>query len=62
MKSKKVRRFTALYAVALLSAAVYGAEWISVPSAPVHTGPVGDHTRAADGTSWFARTFIRLFI
>ena len=57
MKSMKVRRVTALHAVALLSAAVYGAEWISVPSAPVHVGPVGDGARATDGTSWFARTF-----
>jgi len=41
------------------SAAALGArgEWISVPDAPVYIGPVRDGSRAADGTSWFARTF-----
>ena len=34
-----------------------GGQWISVPSAPVHVGPVESNTRAADGTSWFARSF-----
>ena len=34
-----------------------GDEWISVPDAPVYIGPVRDGSRAADGTSWFARTF-----
>ena len=34
-----------------------GGEWISVPDAPVYIGPVRDGSRAADGTSWFARTF-----
>ena len=37
--------------------ALEGAEWISVPTAPVHIGPVKDALRAADGTSWFARDF-----
>ncbi len=32
-------------------------EWISVPSAPVFSGTVKNGSRAADGTSWFARTF-----
>ena len=34
-----------------------GGEWISVPDAPVYVGPVTGNARAADGTSWFARTF-----
>ena len=34
-----------------------GGQWISVPGAPVYVGPVGDNARAADGTSWFARSF-----
>ena len=46
---------------ALLSFRVFasltGAEWISVPGAPVFTGPVKSDSRAASGTSWFARAF-----
>ena len=34
-----------------------GGEWISVPDAPVFTGKVEGNSRAADGTSWFAREF-----
>ena len=34
--------------------AASGAEWISVPDAPVYRGPVNNGSRAADGTSWFA--------
>ena len=34
-----------------------GGEWISVPDAPVFTGTVEGNSRAADGTSWFAREF-----
>ena len=37
--------------------AASGAEWISVPDAPVYRGPVNNGSRAADGTSWFARSF-----
>ncbi len=33
------------------------AKWISVPDAPVFDGVVELDSRAADGTSWFARTF-----
>ena len=36
---------------------VIAAAWLSVPEAPVYVGPVGEDTRAADGTSWFACTF-----
>ena len=31
--------------------------WLSVPDAPVYDGVVGPVTRAASGTSWFARLF-----
>ena len=34
-----------------------GAQWISVPNAPVFTAPVQGDSRAASGTSWFARVF-----
>ncbi len=44
-------------AAALSASAGIGGEWISVPDAPVYIGPVRDGSRAADGTSWFARTF-----
>ena len=37
--------------------AANGAEWISVSDAPVYRGAVKDGSRAADGTSWFARSF-----
>ena len=37
--------------------AAIAAAWLSVPEAPVYVGPVGEDTRAADGTSWFACTF-----
>ena len=37
--------------------AASGAERISVPDAPVYRGPVNNGSRAADGTSWFARSF-----
>ena len=43
--------------LAIVAGAADG-KWISVPSAPVHKGPVGDGSRAADGTSWFAREFV----
>ena len=42
---------------ALASAACGECQWISVPSAPVYTNVVVGTSRAADGTSWFARTF-----
>jgi len=35
--------------------AAQGAEWISVPDAPVYRGAVKDGSRAADGTSWLSR-------
>ncbi|MBR3823230.1 MAG: alpha-L-rhamnosidase N-terminal domain-containing protein, partial [Kiritimatiellae bacterium] len=38
-------------------ASLSGAEWISVPDAPVFSGPVKGDSRAASGTSWFARVF-----
>lgn len=38
-------------------ASLSGAEWISVPDAPVFPGPVKGDSRAASGTSWFARVF-----
>ena len=47
----------ALAAASLLALHCGGGEWISVPSAPVYRGPVDVRSRAADGTSWFARTF-----
>ena len=34
------------------------AEWISVVDAPVVTGRVNDHTRAADGANWFVSTVV----
>ena len=37
--------------------AASGAEWISVSGSPVYRGPVDNGSRAADGTSWFARSF-----
>ncbi|MGN0832512.1 MAG: family 78 glycoside hydrolase catalytic domain [Kiritimatiellia bacterium] len=45
--------------VALASADIGGAavKWLSVPEAPVFDGKVAWSSRAADGTSWFARTF-----
>ena len=58
----KIMKSTTLYlvisAAELLNVASGGqCEWISVPSAPVCTEVVKDGSRAADGTSWFARTF-----
>ena len=38
-------------------ASLSGAEWISVPDAPVFSGSVKGDSRAAPGTSWFARAF-----
>ena len=39
------------------SASLSGARWISVPDASVFSGPVKNGSRAASGTSWFARAF-----
>jgi len=47
----------AVVAAALLDASAGECEWISVPSAPVFDGIVENGSRAADGTSWFARAF-----
>ena len=57
MKKDALKMAVGIAQMALLPAVSYGAEWISVPSAPVYIGPVRDGSRAADGTSWFARTF-----
>ena len=40
-----------------LSAVAAEGVWISVPEAPVYDGVVTVKTRAADGTSWFTRSF-----
>ena len=58
MKAKRLsqRVFLAVASAAFLNCS-FAAEWISVPSAPVYSGPVKDGTRAADGTSWFVRVF-----
>ena len=47
---------TLLGAILAAAMAASGAEWISVPDAPVYRGPVDNGSRAADGTSWFAQT------
>ena len=50
--------FFAIAAALIVNSASGGqCEWISVPSAPVFTNIVNDGSRAADGTSWFVRTF-----
>ena len=55
---KTVKMLFSIAAAALFDVAAGGeCEWISVPSAPVCTNVVKVDSRAADGTSWFARTF-----
>ena len=49
--------FAATVAMASVGIGDAGVEWLSVPEAPVFRGKVAYNTRAADGTSWFARTF-----
>ena len=49
--------FAATAATASVDVGGAGAKWLSVPEAPVYRGKVAYNTRAADGTSWFARTF-----
>ena len=61
MKGLVNMKGTCLAVVSFIASATaafgFGGEWISVPDAPVYIGPVRDGSRAADGTSWFARTF-----
>ena len=56
------RKLFSLLSVSLaflaLTAEAAGGRWISVPGAPVYKGPVRNGSRAADGTSWFAREFV----
>ncbi len=49
--------FFNLLAAGTFSAGAADGVWISVPEAPVYDGRVTQATRAADGTSWFARSF-----
>ena len=46
----------AVMAAASVLTGAAGADWLSVPSAPVFDGEVRSGARAADGTSWFATT------
>lgn len=61
MKGLVNMKGTCLAVVSFIASATaafgFGGEWISVPDAPVYIGPVKDNSRAADGTSWFARKF-----
>ena len=59
MKTQHFFRSLGLVSFACVASVSCGAggEWISVPDAPVYSGPVKNGARAADGTSWFARTF-----
>ena len=55
---KRIFIFSVSLAIAARAlASLSGAEWISVPDAPVFSGPVKGDSRAAPGTSWFVRAF-----
>lgn len=58
-KSSSSKSFELASWLLVLSAGLpaWGAQWLSVPEAPVYEGKVADGVRAADGTSWFARHF-----
>ena len=58
MKTQALRKFALSVSVGALTLVLGAAGWISVPDAPVYKGPVCDGSRAADGTSWFAREFV----
>ena len=59
MRNRKLLSLLSLSIVLLaIVAGAADGKWISVPSAPVYKGPVGNGSRAADGTSWFAREFV----
>ena len=51
-----VLSLAALSALSTFSAEWKSSEWISVKEAPVYDGSGSE--RAADGTSWFAKTFV----
>lgn len=53
----KYLSFFAVLGVAFSAVAADGV-WISVPEAPVYTGAVVRASRAAEGTSWFTRSFV----
>ena len=61
MKTNYCIRRSGFFLVLCIASAIAsfaaGGEWISVPDAPVFEGVVDGNSRAADGTSWFAREF-----